>query len=380
MTNPRFSVVIPSFNRRQTLERVLDGYQRQTPEAPPFEVVVVDDGSTDGTAELLASRHPGRYRLRFATQDNGGPALARNRGLELAAGDLVLFTGDDVEPTPGLLAEHQRAHEAHGEPEAIVLGLTRWSPNAVPTATMRHVDGVGAQQFSYHFLKDGAEYDFRHFYTSNVSLRRALLDREPSHFATDFPAAAFEDAELAYRLSLHGGRIFYHPSAEAYHHHHYTVRGFFRRQQRCGEMAILLYRKCPQLEKWLGIRELAWLRIAAASAGAGDRRRLSRVAAELESWERRLLDLAAFFDPLDAPPLDRLLIEVFRYGYFRGLANASLDPAAARRACTALYLDAVPATVARFGEAMRRLGLPYPRADQRAIAALGKEPRRGESQ
>ena len=208
MSAPRFSVVIPSYNRRLTLERVLDGYQLQTAEAPPFEVIVVDDGSTDGTAELLASRRPSRYRLRFARQANGGPALARNRGLALAQGDIVLFTGDDVEPTPSLLAEHSRAHDARAAPTAIVLGLTRWTPDAELTATMRHIDGEGAQQFSYHFLKDGAEYDFRHFYTSNVSIRRSLLDCEPGYFATDFPAAAFQDAELAYRLSLHGGRIF----------------------------------------------------------------------------------------------------------------------------------------------------------------------------
>ena len=374
MSRPRFSVIIPSFNRLQTLERVLEGYELQTSEAPAFEVVVVDDGSTDGTDEFLASQQPSRYRLRFTTQDNGGPALARNRGLELATGDIVLFTGDDVEPVPSLLAEHERAHQAHGNPLAIVLGSTRWSPDAVQTATMRHIDGIGAQQFSYHFMKDGAEYDFRHFYTSNVSIRRTLLDREPCHFATDFPAAAFEDAELAYRLSLHGARIFYHPAAEAHHHHHYTARGFFRRQVRCGEMAVLLFRKWPQLEKWLGTRELAWLRVTAAAADAEGRERASRVAAGLESWEARLLNLAGFFDPLDPPPLDRLLIEVFRYGYFRGLAHACLAPAAARRACAALYLDAIPTTVKAFAKEMTRLGLPYPRADPQAIAALAPGP------
>ncbi len=364
----RISVVIPSYNRRQTLERVLDGYQRQTPEAPPFALVVVDDGSTDGTAELLATRRPSRGELRFERQDNGGPALARNRALELARGELVLFTGDDVEPAPGLLAEHDKAHRAHASATAIVLGLTRWPPGAALTSTMRHIDGIGAQQFSYHFMKAGAEYDFRHFYTSNVSLRRTLLDREPGHFATDFPAAAFEDAELAYRLSLPGGRIVYHPAAEAHHHHHYTARGFFRRQERCGEMAVLLFRKQPQLEKWLGIKELSWLRLAAAEPGR--RRQIARLATELDAWERRLLDLAAFFDPLDVPPLDRLLLQVFRYGYFRGLARASFDQSAACRACAALYLDAVPAAARAFGKEMRRLGLPFPRADQQAIAGV----------
>ncbi len=372
MSPPLFSVVIPSFNRRQTLERVLDGYQRQVTGGPSFEVVVVDDGSSDGTAELLAARRPDRHALRFARQSNGGPARARNRALELAAGEIVLFTGDDVEPAPDLLAEHERAHEAHRDPAAIILGLTRWPTDAPRTATMRHIDGEGAQQFSYRFLKAGAEYDFRHFYTSNVSLRRRLLDQEPDHFATDFPAAAFEDAELAYRLSLHGGRIFYHPAAEAYHHHHYTARGFFRRQQRCGEMAVLLYRKQPQLEKWLGVKELSWLVLTAVAAPAAQRRRISRLAARLDAWERRLLDLACFFDPLDVPPLDRLLLEVFRYGYFRGLAHAWLDEPAARRACAALFLDAVPTTVTAFAREMARLGLPCPRADARAIAALAE--------
>ena len=370
MSAPRFSVVIPSFNRRRTLERVLDGYRRQAAGGPDFEVVVVDDGSSDGTAELLASWSPGRYRLRFARQDNGGPARARNRGLELARGEIVLFTGDDVEPTASLLAEHERAHRALDSESAIVLGLTRWPPDTVPTATMRHIDGVGAQQFSYHFMDDGAEYDFRHFYTSNVSLKRSLLDREPAHFATDFPAAAFEDAELAYRLSLHGARIVFHAAAVAHHHHAYTARGFFRRQQRCGEMAVVLYRKQPQLEKWLGLRQLSWLRIAAATADAGRRRRIARLAAELETWERRLLDLASFFDPLDVPPIDRLLLGVFRYGYFRGLARARFEAPAARRACAALYLDAVPAAAAGFATEMRRLGLPCPRADLQALAEL----------
>ncbi len=368
MSTPRISVVIPSYNRRQTLERVLDGYERQTSDAPAFELIVVDDGSTDGTTELLAERQPSRYPLRFERQDNGGPALARNRALELARGELVLFTGDDVEPSLSLLAEHERAHRTHASADVIVLGLTRWPPDLPLTATMRHIDGLGAQQFSYHFMKAGAEYDFRHFYTSNASLHRDLLDREPDHFATDFPAAAFEDAELAYRLSLHGGRIVYHPAAEAHHHHHYTARGFFRRQERCGEMAVLLFRKQPQLEKWLGIKELSWLRLAAVEPGK--RRRVARLAAELDSWERRLLDLAAFFDPLDVAPLDRLLLQVFRYGYFRGLARASYGKSAARRACAALYLDAIPAAARAFGKEMRRLGLPFPRADQQAIAGL----------
>ncbi len=367
MSRPLFSVVIPSYNRRDTLERVLAAYEHQTPADLPFEVVVVDDGSSDGTRELLAAWRPRRYRFRFAHQDNSGPARARNRGIALASGELVLFTGDDIEPAPTLLAEHWRGHQALSDPGVLILGLTRWPPDAALTHTMRHIDGVGAQQFSYQYMKDGAEYDFRHFYTSNVSIRRRLLDREPGYFSTDFPAAAFEDAELSYRLAGHGARIVYRAAAEAYHHHHYTAGSFFRRQQRCGEMAAVLYRMWPQLEKWLGLKELGWCRVELARSDAVERHRVSLLAADLGRWERRAIGLAAFFDPLEVPPVDDLLYELFRYAYVKGLAEALYEPDVARRLCAAFYLDIFPAVAARFAVKMKRARLPFPRADQQAI-------------
>lgn len=367
MSRPLFSVLMPSYNRRRTLERVLAAYERQTPRDLPFEVVVVDDGSTDGTDELLASWRSRRYAFRFARQVNGGPACARNRGLELARGELVLFTGDDIEPAPRLLAEHWAGHQAKSSPGAVILGLTRWPPDGSLTATMRHVDGKGAQQFSYDCFEDGAEYDFRHFYTSNVSIRRSFLDREPSYFSTDFPAAAFEDAELAYRLSRHGARIFYRAAAEAYHHHHYTVPSFFRRQERCGEMAMVLYRKWPQLEKWTGLHELSWRRLGALARGPRER----EVAEDLAHWERRLLALAAFFDPfVPVAPVDELFLGVFRYGYLRGLARAAFGDEAARRVLAACYVGVFPELVQRFAAGMARLSLPCPAADRRAIEGL----------
>jgi glycosyltransferase involved in cell wall biosynthesis len=244
---PPISVVIPTYNRVDELRRTLDAFEDQRPTGLDFEIVVVDDGSTDGTGELLASWRSRRFRLRFDRQSNQGPARARNRALELAAGELVLFGGDDIEPDPGLLGAHIDEHARRGDPRAAVLGLTRWPEGAELTSTMRHIDGPGAQQFSYHVFSPGEEYDFRHFYTSNVSLRRALLAEEPEGFSTAFRWAAFEDAELAYRLSLRGMRIFYHPEAVAWHHHSYDARSFCLRQQRCGEMADVLIRIHPQL-------------------------------------------------------------------------------------------------------------------------------------
>lgn len=373
MSRPLFSVIIPSYNRRETLRRVLAAYEQQEPMELTFEVVVLDDGSTDGTLELLTSWRPRRYVLRFARQPNSGPAAARNRALTMARGELILFTGDDIEPTRRLLAEHWRAHQIRHAPEAVILGLTRWHPRAELTATMRHIDGPGAQQFSYYYLKNGDEYDFRHFYTSNVSIQRATLDLEPSYFSTDFPAAAFEDAELAYRLSLHGTRIFYHAAPVAYHHHQLTAESFFRRQVRCGAMAAVLYRKWPELEKWIGTRELAWLRLRALATDRQEPNNRSRLDAALPDWERRAINMAAFFDPLEAP-VDAWLLALFEYAVRKGLAEALYSEDIARSVCSNLYLNIFPAALNRFTTELTGSGWILPRADALAIQSLVSEP------
>jgi len=362
-----WSVVVPTHDRVDTLRRVLAAYERQTPAELDFEVVVVDDGSSDGTAELLASLRPRRYRLRFAVEANRGPAAARNRALELASGERVLFTGDDVEPAPDLLHRHQLAHRRRADPSVAVLGLTRWPPSWRPTATMRHVDGPGAQQFSYHYMEAGAEYDFRHLYTSNVSLHRHLLDAEPGPFSTDFPAAAFEDAELGYRLARRGLRIFYHPEARADHHHRYDAAGFFRRQERCGRMAAVLERKLPELRAFLDLETLDELHLELATDPSAAPR-LPRHPAEVEARSRHL---AGFFDPFPFDAPGELLHPLFRYAYLKGLAAAVHTPETADRLTARLAGDLLLPGLRRFRARLRRERLPHPEADFRALLGPG---------
>ena len=350
----RFSVVLPTFNRRATLELVLAAWERQTPSDLAFELVVVDDGSSDGSAELLASLRPERYALRFARQENSGPAAARNRAIGLASGDYLLFTGDDIEPAPDLLARHLAAHQQHHQVGRAILGLTRWPEGLPQTATMRHIDGVGAQQFSYLYLEDGAVYDFRHFYTSNVSIARDFLRHEPALFSRAFPAAAFEDAELAHRLAFHGLEILYRRDAVAFHHHPYGARSFYRRQQCCGQMAARLAHLHPSLEKWLSTEELRCRRLELIGQ--------PRPAFELARERERAIEIAETWDAVDPPGIDELLLALFRFAYLDGLAHA-LFGAAADKVLASYFRELLPPAIRAFERRLATVGGALPLAD-----------------
>jgi len=368
---PLVSVVVPTFNRVEGLRRVLRAFEGQRPYDLPFELVVVDDGSDDGTSELLAAWRSRRYPLRFTRQPNRGPARARNRALASVSGEIVLFGGDDIEPHPSLVSEHVREHHRRGDPRIAVLGLTRWPEGEDLTSTMRHIDGPGAQQFSYAVFTDGAEYDFRHFYTSNVSVRCDLLRSEAGGFSSDFPAAAFEDAEFAYRLSMRGMRIVYRASALAWHHHRYDARRFFERQLKCGEMADVFVRTHPQLAKWIDLRVLMWHRLEVLTADRAYRERVERLRTDLESWERRAIDLAVFLDEPATDLADPLLYALFRYGFVKGLATARFGGEAGRTLAADQWLRLLPDAVDTLRKNASRRGVPLPAMDIGQMMTVG---------
>jgi len=241
------SIIMPCYNREYDLRRVLEAYDQQDV-GKPFELIAVDDASIDHTYDLLNSYRPKHYSLIIERQViNQGPAAARNRGIALAQAPLMLFVGDDILPTRGFVRQHVEAHTLHADLTIAILGCTTWPPDITMNTLMVHIDGVGAQQFSYYYLRDGQEYDFRHFYTSNVSLKTDFLKSLDHWFDTDFAYAAFEDAELAYRLSKNGLRILYVSAPLAYHYHYHTIWTFSKRQYSSGLMACLLVKKHPQL-------------------------------------------------------------------------------------------------------------------------------------
>jgi GT2 family glycosyltransferase len=214
---PALSVVIPTYNRVARLRRVLAALQLQTYPSEKFEVVVVSDGSTDGTDDYL-SEVATPYQMRFVCQPNQGPAAARNRGVELAWGTLVLFLDDDVVATPRLVDEHVASHEAC-DTDTVVIGPMATPPGFEMRPWVRWEQAMLYKQ--YRDMNEGVYAPtFRQFYTGNASLpRRRFLDA--GGFDTRFRRA--EDVELAYRLDRGGIGWVWNPAAIG---HHYADRSF----------------------------------------------------------------------------------------------------------------------------------------------------------
>jgi glycosyltransferase involved in cell wall biosynthesis len=311
---PAISIVMPCYNGDSRLQRVLENYDRQSAEG--FEIIGVDDCSTDSTREILTGYRPRRYTLRpIGLEKNGGPARARNAAIPLTRAPLVLFVGDDIVPHGDFVRWHLEAHEYYPEPTAAILGHTRW-PDDMPINTlMAHIDGRGAQQFSYHYLINGGTYDHRHFYTSNVSLKRQLLATVDHWFDPDFTFAAFEDVELGFRLAEQGMTIRYLRAPEAYHYHYHTIWSFAARQRRVGLMARVLVGKHPRL---LRLFDEELRRMDRYCREAPKARSLS-----IAPWlEAETLKLASSYEWSTHPRLEELYRESLQYFCEKGMIDA----------------------------------------------------------
>lgn len=232
------AVVIPTYNRWDCLEVTLDALCEQ--ERLPDEVIVVDDGSTDGTSDKLEAWENGKdlpFSFKRFRQENAGPAKARNFGVQQAQSDIVAFLGDDTIPAPDWVKQHIDQQNSLDEGCAVV-GYTGWDADHMRvTPFLRYINGRGAQ-FGYDLMRDGAVCPFTCFYTSNLSLPRSYLQAEP--FDEQFRYAGWEDAEVGYRLGFRGMRVVYRRAAVTRHRHQTTVATFMRRQ-------FLVGRICPTL-------------------------------------------------------------------------------------------------------------------------------------
>lgn len=210
MSAPTVSVVVPTYNRRERLARVLAALADQDL-TEPYEIIVVSDGSTDGTDDDLRGRSTDGITTVF--QENAGPAAARNSGVDVARGDLVVFVDDDVVASPALLRTHLEVHRREGD-RAVVIGPMLDPPDHRMTAWVAWEQEMLAKQYA---AMDRGEYTAtaRQFYTGNASVRTEHL-RALGGFNTAFRRA--EDVELAFRLAEHGLSFHYERDAVGLHY------------------------------------------------------------------------------------------------------------------------------------------------------------------
>jgi GT2 family glycosyltransferase len=208
------------------LFKCLEAISNQTFSLDRIEVFVCDDGSGDDTATIVQG-FEAPFRLIYLRQRNRGPAAARNMGIRQATGEYLLILNDDAILEPNALELHYRSQQENKNRKVAVLG--RFSFPA--TLTERSVFGYILEHtdalFYYNRMKDGEIYNFDHFYTCNISIRRdAVL--EVGLFDEDFTGPAAEDIELGYRLEQKGYGVLFVAQIVAWHDHCITPESFLK--------------------------------------------------------------------------------------------------------------------------------------------------------
>ncbi len=212
MTDPEITVVIPTYDRLDTLRHVIPSLLRQDLRADRYEIVVADSRSNDGTAAYLATVAAEHPRMRHVPGPYTGRAMARNAGIAAARGEIVLFTDADIIASPDLLSRHLERHRARANLAVVGMELQ-----------------VGSYA-EYEDLRDGRverrplhppsrkRLSWLYFLTGNASVRKRDLERV-GRFDETFTGYGHEDLELGYRLLRAGIEIVYEPRAVDYHWH-----------------------------------------------------------------------------------------------------------------------------------------------------------------
>lgn len=194
-----FSVQICSYNRKDILKRSLEALFNQDFPAGEFEIIVVDDGSADGTGDMVKALNA-PCGFKYIRQEHLGLSIGRNKGIREAKGKYVLFVDDDIISDKNLLKEHLKTHQKY--PDSVVKG---W---------VNHVDSLDNPQkprFTW------ADISTAFFWTSNVSVEREHL-LKAGLFDEDFKEYGWEDLELGLRLKKSGLVSLYNKKAVVYHY------------------------------------------------------------------------------------------------------------------------------------------------------------------
>jgi GT2 family glycosyltransferase len=222
---PVASVIVPSYNRPDTLARCLESLARQSFPPDQLEVIVIDDGSPQPLS-APATLVPGGTPVVFVRQANAGPAGARNRGLAEARGEFVVFIDDDCEADPRWLETMIRALRSH--PGAAVGGTV---VNAIDRNPFAEASQILVSFVCEYYNGEAARARF--FTTNNLAFPREALS-DSGGFAEQYVRAAAEDRDLCDRWHTQGRPMLTACDAVVHHWHDLTFRTFVRQHYNYG--------------------------------------------------------------------------------------------------------------------------------------------------
>ncbi|WP_414529168.1 glycosyltransferase family 2 protein [Nodularia chucula] len=249
-----FSVVIPTYNRQPILEKCLRALEVQELSASSsvtnYEIVLVDDGSTDGTLEWLAAHQAEFPHVQCFEQNHAGPAAARNLGVKKALGDTIIFIDSDLVVLPNFLQAHANA---------LLQGREKLKSDRFFT--------YGAVINTCNFEHPTAEpykitdFSAAFFATGNVAIPKHWLEKA-GLFDNSFQLYGWEDLELGVRLKKLGLQLIKCPEAVGYHWHPpfnlQQIPRLIDQEIQRGRMGVLFYQKHPTWEVRMMI-QMTWL-------------------------------------------------------------------------------------------------------------------------
>jgi GT2 family glycosyltransferase len=244
---PHISIVIPTHNRLPILRKTLMALARQSYPVELIQVVVVADGCHAGYAEAIETAgYP--FDLTVLSQAGAGAGAARNRGVEIARGDLLIFLDDDVVPTGNLVEAHVKRHEER--PGGVVIGPSIMPPEAIPTYFGSALRRWWVNVFEA-LNSEAHRFTYRDLLGGNFSVS-ANLFRRVGGFDERFRSAR-EDGELGARFLLSGSSFSYAPEALGEHQENADLRHCIRRWRHEGAADVRMARLHPELRSEIRI-------------------------------------------------------------------------------------------------------------------------------
>jgi glycosyltransferase involved in cell wall biosynthesis len=240
-TAPTVSVIIPTYNRRALLRETLNSLAQQTYPGDRFEVIIVDDGSTDGTVAIAGEAFP--FVLRYFSQNNQGDATARNLGARQSQADFLVFLDDDILVEPGYLTHLIQAHDM-GNNQIVIGTWNLWLAETTPFSQIFY-DSPDLYQ-----TRTVTELPFRDAYSNNMSLRREAYFKIGMMQGLDFPGSSMWcDLDFNYRAYRQGFEFLRSTKAVCWHRDHTvsSLDAYKKRVRIAAYRAVSLFQRYPEL-------------------------------------------------------------------------------------------------------------------------------------